>query len=315
MPQSPQISIIMPCYNAEKCIETSIDSIYRQTFKDFELIVVNDGSTDNSLAILKKLAESHPGLRVIDQPNKGPGPARNRGIKEASGQFIAFLDSDDSWHTDCLSKLHQALQTDRDASIAYCGWQNIGLEPNRCKLFVPQDYENPEKIETLLRSCCWPIHGALTRKSAIDAVDGFDEQWTSCMDYDLWLRIAPFNKIVLVPEVLAYYHHHDGEQITKNRLRIALNHWRIQLKFLESHPEIAESLGKDKLEEITNGELLHRAYVSYWKGDLFTSHHLFRKLLLLGRFKTKDIKYLLPSILPFPLYRKLITQLRHEPHA
>lgn len=305
----------MPCYNAEKCIETSIDSVYRQTFKDFELIVVNDGSTDDSLAILKKLADRYSGLRVIDQPNKGPGPARNHGIKDAKGRFIAFLDSDDSWHPDCLSKLHRALQNNKDASIAYCGWQNIGLEPNRCKPFIPPDYEKPDKIETLLRGCRWPIHGALTRKSAIDAARGFDEQWTSCMDYDLWLRIASFNKIVLVPEVLAYYHHHDGEQITKNRLRIALNHWRIQLKYLESHPEIAESFGKDKLKEITNGELLHKAYVSYWKGDLATSHHLFRKLFLMGHFKTKDIKYLLPSILPFSLYRKLITQLRHEPHA
>ncbi|MBE0437651.1 MAG: glycosyltransferase, partial [Methylomicrobium sp.] len=76
MTQTPQISIIMPCYNAEKCIETSIDSVYRQTFKDFELIVVNDGSTDDSLSILQKLADSYSELRVIDQPNKGPGPAR-----------------------------------------------------------------------------------------------------------------------------------------------------------------------------------------------------------------------------------------------
>lgn len=310
MTQTPQISIIMPCYNAEKSIGTSIDSVYRQTFKDFELIVVNDGSNDDSLAILKKLAGRYSGLRVIDQPNMGPGPARNHGIKEASGQFIAFLDSDDSWHPDCLAKLHRALQNNKDASIAYCGWQNIGLEPNHCKPFIPPDYEKPDKIETLLRGCRWPIHGALTRKSVIDEAEGFDEQWTSCMDYDLWLRIACFNKVVLVPEVLAYYHHHDGEQITKNRLRIALNHWKIQLKFLRAHPEIEEILGSRKISEITDGELLHRAYVSYWRNDLQTAHTLFRKLLFKRYFKPKDLKYLLPTLLPFNAYQSIL--LKHR---
>ncbi|WP_431065186.1 glycosyltransferase family 2 protein [Methylotuvimicrobium sp.] len=310
MTQTPQISIIMPCYNAEKCIETSIDSVYRQTFKDFELIVVNDGSTDDSLSILQKLADRYSGLRVIDQPNKGPGPARNHGIKEATGQFIAFLDSDDSWHPDCLAKLHRALQNNKDASIAYCGWQNMGLEPNHCKPFIPPDYEKPDKIETLLRGCRWPIHGALTRKSVIDKAEGFDEQWTSCMDYDLWLRIASFNKVVLVPEVLSYYHHHDGEQITKNRLRIAVNHWKIQLKFLRAHPEIAEFLGSRKISEITDGELLHRAYVSYWRNDLQTAHTLFRKLLFKRYFKPKDLKYLLPTLLPFNAYQSILLKLR-----
>lgn len=310
MPQSPQISIIMPCYNAEKSIKASIDSVYRQTFKDFELIVVNDGSTDNSFKVLKKLADGYTGLRVIDQPNKGPGPARNRGLREAVGQFIAFLDSDDSWHPDCLDKLHRALQKDPDAAISYCGWQNIGLSPQRSKPFVPPNYEKPDKIEMLLRGCRWPIHSALTRKSVVDAIGGFDEQWSSCMDYDLWLRIASFNKIILVPEVLAYYHHHDGDQITKNHLRIALNHWRIQLKFLHTHPEIAETLGNRKISEITDGELLHRAYVSYWSNDLHTAHTLFRKLLLKGYFKLKDLKYLLPALLPFYVYQAFL--LKHR---
>jgi glycosyltransferase involved in cell wall biosynthesis len=311
MLQSPQISIVMPCYNAGKTIKTSIGSVYRQTFRDFELIVVNDGSTDESLSILKKLAESYSGLRVIDQPNKGAGPARNRGIKEAAGEFIAFLDSDDSWHPDCLSKLHQALMTDTNAAIAYCGWQNTGLAANRCKPFVPADHEKPDKIETLLRACPWPIHGALTRKSAIDAVGGFAEQWSSCMDYDLWLRIASFNKIVLVPEVLAYYHHHAGEQITKNRLRIALNHWKIQLEFLKNHPPIVKALGRDKVKQLTHGELLHRAYVAYWQGDLATAQSLFRRLLFLPFFKLADLKYLLPSLLPAALYQKLIRLCRN----
>lgn len=296
----------MPCYNGGDNIKYSIASIYQQSFKNLELIVVNDGSSDDSLAILTNLAQTYDTLRVINQPNKGAGSARNSGLKVAQGEFIAFLDADDSWHPDCLLKLHQALQAMPDAAIAYCGWQNKGLAANRCNPYIPPDYENSNKIETFLRNCPWPIHATLTRKSVIEAINGFNECWTSCMDYDLWLKIASFHKIVLVPEVLAYYHHHEGEQITKNRLRIALNHWQIQKAFLLDNPDITKQLGSKKIADITDGELLHFAYASYWQRDLNTAHPLFRKALARHYFSRKDLKYLLPALLPLNLYQTLI---------
>lgn len=306
MQRPPIISIIMPCYNAGDNINYSIASVYEQTFKNFELIVVNDGSSDDSLSILASLAKDCDTLRVIDQPNKGAGPARNTGLQVAQGEYIAFLDADDSWHPDCLLKLHQALQAMPDAAIAYCGWQNKGLAANRCKPFIPPDYGNIDKIETFLRDCPWPIHAALTRKSVIEAVNGFNESLTSCMDYDLWLKIASFHKIILVPEVLAYYHHHEGEQITKNTLRIALNHWQIQNAFLSDNPDIRIRLGAKKIAEITDGELLRRAYDSYWQRDLSTAHALFRQVFSRRYFSQKDLKYLLPALLPLTFYQGLI---------
>jgi len=299
----------MPCYNEEKRISQSVKSVYQQSYTDFELIIVDDGSTDNSLHVLSELSTQYPGLHYFSQSNKGAGPARNKALKEAKGEMIAFLDADDSWHPDCLLKLYQKLESTPNASIAYGGWQNIGLEKNKCQPFIPPDYETPNKTETLLRGCRWPIHAALTRASAIQAINGFDEQWTSCMDFNLWLRIASFNKIALVPQILAYYHHHQGEQITKNRIRIALNHLYIQLNFLHDYPEIAKTLGNKKVKEITDGELLHRAYVSYWERDLKTSHTLFRKVFLRHYFHLNDLKYLLTALLPYELYRPLILAL------
>lgn len=303
---TPKISIIMPCFNEAERIAQSVASVFQQSYTDFELIIVDDGSTDNSLEVLSQLSEQYQQLHFFPQPNKGAGAARNTALKEAKGEMIAFLDADDSWHTDCLLNLHNKLESVPEASIAYGGWQNIGLAKEKCQPFIPPNYEVPNKIELLLRGCRWPIHAALTRASAIKNINGFDEQWTSCMDYNLWLRIGCFNKLVLVPHVLAYYHHHQGEQITKNRIRIALNHWRIQLKFLQDFPDIATTLGRKKVKEITDGDLLHRAYISYWQRDLMTSHILFRKVFWRRYFLLKDLKYILPALLPYFLYQPLI---------
>jgi len=132
------------------------------------------------------------------------------------------------------------------------------------------------------------------------------------MDYDLWLHIASFNRIVRVPEVFAYYHHHAGEQITKNRLRIARNHSRIQRHFLNEFPEISKNLGRKKTREIVEGELLNRGYQSYWQRDLATAHSLFRQVLSRLYFSSRDLRYLLPSLLPYHLCETLILKRDNE---
>jgi len=315
MNKKPVISVIMPCYNESARIAEAVRSVFLQTFSSLELIVVDDGSKDDSLDVLHRLSGEYDGLRFIAQPNRGAGPARNRGLKEALGQYIAFHDADDSWHPDCLDKLHAGLESDPNAALAYCGWQNRGLSENQCRPFIPPDYERPDKVESLLRGCRWPIHAALTRRSAIEAVGGFNERWTSCMDYDLWLHVASFNRIVRVPEVLAYYHHHAGEQITKNRLRIARNHSRIQRHFLNEFPRVRQRLGRRKTREIIEGELLRRGYNSYWQRDLATAHSLFRQALARLYFKPRDLKYLLPSLLPYSVYETLIIKRDNEQAA
>jgi len=312
MKDTPVISVVMPCYNEAKRISGAVQSVFEQTFRDLELIVVDDGSRDDSLQVIAALAKRYPRLKYFSQENRGPGPARNLGLRQASGEYIAFLDADDAWHPQCLERLHATLSRHPDAALTYCGWQNLGVPENRGKPFIPPDYERPDKIEVMLRGCRWPIHAALTRKASIDAIGGFDEQWSTSMDYDLWLNLASFHEIVLTPEVLAYYHHHEGEQITKNRLRIAINHTRIQQHFLDAHPEVIEHLGKGRVRRILMDELLQRAYVSYWDRDLDTAHVLFRKMLGARFFGFKDLKYALPALLPLPIYRRLVRALERQ---
>jgi glycosyltransferase involved in cell wall biosynthesis len=312
MALEPLISVIMPCFNNSATIERSVKSALDQSHENIEVILVDDGSTDNSREIALELRDKDARLKIITQPNQGPGPARNRGLKEARGEFVAFLDADDYWHADCLYKLHEAL-VGNDAELAYCGWQNIGKDGKGGDPFIPPDYAGIEKVVLLLGGCRWPIHAALTKKNAIFEVGGFDERWTSCMDYDLWLRMASTRNIVRVPEVLAYYVHHEGEQITKNRLRGAVNHWRIQLEFIRNHGELINGIGKKRIRELTYGELLRRAYISYWGRDLDVAQRLFRLVMKGGYGGIRDWKYMLPALLPGKWYRKLVTRADHVP--
>jgi glycosyltransferase involved in cell wall biosynthesis len=302
----PKVSIVMPCYNAAAHLQTSIGSVLAQTRQDWELIIVDDGSTDQSWQILQQLAARDQRIRILQQSNAGAAAARNRALREARSACTAFLDSDDTWHPTFLEVMLTALDSDPGAGIAYCGWQNIGLPGKQSDPFIPPAYENDDKIESLLGGCRSPIHGALVRSQIIRDAGYFDEALSSCMDYDLWLRIGALHRLVRVPRVLAYYHHHSGEQITSNRARIAMNHWRAQQKFLQANPSIPITLGIERIRQLTSGELLRRGYLCYWKRDLQAARKIFRAVMKQGYGTFRDWKYMLPAWLPESWHRKLI---------
>ncbi|MGL5192222.1 MAG: glycosyltransferase family 2 protein, partial [Chroococcales cyanobacterium] len=113
----PTISVIIPAYNAEKTIQETIESVLNQTFPDFELIVINDGSTDRTLEIVSGLTDSR--LQVFSFPNSGPQKSRNRGISLATGDYLSFIDADDLWTPDKLERQLQSLQEHPEAAVVY----------------------------------------------------------------------------------------------------------------------------------------------------------------------------------------------------
>ena len=301
-----RVSIIMPCYNAAAHLPSSVGSVHGQTLGDWELIIVDDGSTYTSRQELERLAATDPRLRVFHQSNVGAAAARNRALREVRGIYTAFLDADDTWHPEFLETMVTALNGNANATIAYCGWQNLRPGGSNDAPFVPPDYENSSKIEALLGGCRWPIHAAMVRSPAIHDCGGFDESLSSCMDYDLWLRMATLHRLVRVPKVLAYYHHHGGGQITHDRVRIALNHRRVQQKYVRANPALRQRLGNHRITELTDGELLKRAYVCYWQRDLPAARQLFRAVMARGYGTAGDWQHMLPALLPLSLHWMLI---------
>jgi glycosyltransferase involved in cell wall biosynthesis len=113
----PLISVIIPVYNGEKTIKETIEAVLNQTFSDFELIVINDGSQDSTLDIVSSIQEAR--IKVFSYPNAGQAISRNRGLSHACGEFIAFLDADDLWTPDKLEAQLKALQANPQAGVAY----------------------------------------------------------------------------------------------------------------------------------------------------------------------------------------------------
>ena len=134
----PKVSIITPVYNAEKFLRRCIDSVIAQTFEDWEMILVNDGSKDSSLAICQECAAKDERIFVIDRPNGGPSSARNRGIREAEGEYVFFLDADDTITPNCIEDLY-SLAKEYDADYVQ---GKYGTRDARTKTKRPKDYEN-----------------------------------------------------------------------------------------------------------------------------------------------------------------------------
>lgn len=288
----------MPCYNAARHLGRSIGSVQAQTFGQWQLIAVDDGSTDDTWAVLTAMAARDDRIRPLRQANAGAAAARNRGLDVSDTPLVAFLDADDTWEPTFLQQMTAALAADPMAGIAYCGWQQHGLGGGRDEPFVPPEYEGTDKVDVFLGGCRWPIHAALTRRSLILGAGKFDETLSSCMDYDLWLRLAPQARLIRVPEVLAHYWHHGSGQITSNRARIALNHWRAQCKYLAAHPSEAARLGHQRVRDLTAGELLQRGYAAYWRRELSAARAIFRTVMRQGYGRPRDWAYMLPAWLP-----------------
>jgi len=198
----PLISVVIPSYNRAALIEKSIASIEQQSFRDFEIIVVDDGSSDDTEQVVTGLKNPH--LTYIRHPqNRGANAARNTGIQAARGEFIAFQDSDDTWHPDKLEKQQQALAA-HSADICFCAFTRLhnGTESQVPK---PGYHIQPgcHKLHTtLLRGNFISCQTLLVKRQLLLSVGLFDEDLPRLQDWEICLRLARSHPIVYVDESL-----------------------------------------------------------------------------------------------------------------
>ncbi|WP_254565641.1 glycosyltransferase family A protein [Oscillatoria sp. HE19RPO] len=200
---SPTISIVIPAYNAAATILQTLDSVFQQTFSDFEVLVINDGSTDQTLDLLQTIEDKR--LQIFTYENRGVSVARNRGISYARGEFIAFLDADDLWSPDKLELQFAALQEHPEAGVAY-SWNYYQYEtPAKSYAETSNSFQGNVYADLLIKNFIQNGSNPLVRKEAVASVGLFDPTLKSCQDWDYYLRLAQNWPFVLVPKVQVIY--------------------------------------------------------------------------------------------------------------
>jgi len=198
------VSIIIPAYRAAAFIGRALDSVFAQTFNDYEVIVINDGSPD-SAELERVLTGYAERINLCNQRNGGPAAARNAGIAKAKGQFIAFLDADDYWYPNYLAAQMACIDADPMLDLVYADALFVGDSALAGRTFMDATPSNGEvTLESLLDATCTIVlSGVVVRKQTILDAGLFDEQFRFAEDYDLWLRVAKGNaKLIYQREVL-----------------------------------------------------------------------------------------------------------------
>jgi glycosyltransferase involved in cell wall biosynthesis len=213
------VSIIIPTYQSERFISDAIDSVLAQTFKDYEIIIIDDGSTDHTQEVLKKYSDLE-NIKLIWQSNQGPAAARNFGIKKSSGEYIAFLDADDIWLPNKLERQIHFLEKHPLIDLVYCDSYifNEKCTKQKTRFEISRPYSG-KVLEKLFLLDFIPFLTVVIRRSILNTVGLFDETVIGPEDYDLLLRICQTSTIDFIHEPLAKYRVSSG-QLTKQKIKV-----------------------------------------------------------------------------------------------
>ena len=215
---TPLVSVVIPAYNATAFLGETLDSVLAQSYTNLEIIVVDDGSTDTTPQLLDSYGDR---IRVLRQANAGQAAARNYGAREAHGELLAFLDSDDLWDPDKIARQVALLARFPTALAVYCDHRTIDAQGQPIASSAALVYPRPsgDILRALLLGPCIITPGlVLLRRRAFDTTSGFDE--TPLMrgheDYALWLRLATQGSFVYSPDTLVSYRRHNQQATKQN---------------------------------------------------------------------------------------------------
>jgi glycosyltransferase involved in cell wall biosynthesis len=239
----PLVSVIVPAYNAENFIEKTLESFLAQTYQNLEILVIDDGSSDRTAEIAQTYSGQDSRITLIQQPNSGVAAARNRGIQQAQGEFIAPVDADDVWHPEAVALMVQRFDGASAKNGVVYGWS---LDINESGKVIGGFHAATIEGSVLKTLLCHNFLGnassTLIRRTCFEHVGGYDEQLKAqnaqgCEDWDLYLRLAEHYTFAVVPKFLVGYRKvSDG--MSADSYKMARSQRLMLDKVRESHPEI-----------------------------------------------------------------------------
>jgi glycosyltransferase involved in cell wall biosynthesis len=258
MSRNPLVTVVCPAYNCARFIAPALESVIAQSYRPIEVIVVDDGSTDETPELVKAFSE----VRYIRQANRGPSAARNRAIGSAHGEFVAFLDLDDLWTPEKLSEQVVIIDSCPDAGLCFADMrlfsEDADEEPTMFQKYnLSAEYFGHERvvanaIAKLVTMNFIPTSSVVARKTALDQAGGFDERFRKAEDWDLWLRIALYHPIVYSPQLLTLKRVHE---VNTSRDAEGMNVAALQVleKLKRENQSLLTELGVDILSVLRDG--------------------------------------------------------------
>lgn len=290
----PYFSIVIPVYNKEKFVSNTLKSVLSQTLTDYEIIIVNDGSTDNSEAIINSFSDKR--IRYFLKENEGVAVARNFGIDKANSAFVCFLDADDLWHPDFLKTMHGYIQKFSEQKVFACA---IEIEtqnktfPANYSIAKKGDFEIVDFFDASQKECVLWTSSVVIHKSVFEMVGNFDTKIKKGEDTELWIRIGLQFPAVFIWRILARYVY-DQSSVSRN-----LNYYFEPYTF-EKHaseekknPKLKQYLDLNRFSAVIKCKLsgdIKTAKVIYKQIDLDTIG--WKKVILL-QFPSIVLKFLL----------------------
>lgn len=248
-------SIVVPLYNKESSVGNSLRSVLSQTVTDFEIVVVDDGSTDRSCQVVEQLSDSR--IRLVRKANGGVSSARNEGVRLARHELVAFLDADDSWAPDYLERMDALIDMSPTAALYGCAYMEIHPDGSRIPAKIDLAPGHRGYLDTFFdvnrNVCVYHPSGSIVRKDRFLELGGFDTRLSKGEDWDVWIKFAIAGKIAYLNQPLISYHL-DAENRCMNR---ALDKSRSLLwnlarydSRLASHPGLERFLDRWRLSHV-----------------------------------------------------------------
>ncbi len=233
--ENPLISVVIPTYNRAPLLVEAVESVLRQTFDNFEILVVDDGSTDDTKERLKTYTER---IRYFYQPNAGVSSARNLGIRESRGALIAFLDSDDTWHSEKLKVQAEYLHTHSEIGLVYCGIELLGHSETRAEIKRRRPLQGKRTIADIFEDPYLVPSSTVVRRTIFERIGMFNPLLKTAEDVDFFLRVAMKFPIAFI----------DRNLVTKRILADCISEdlrsyedlLRVLKMYVEQHPDFAE---------------------------------------------------------------------------
>lgn len=280
----PRISVIMPTYNRARFLGDAIRSVLAQTLTDFEVIVVDDGSTDNTSEIVRAFAD--PRVKYLRQDNQGPAGARNNGIRASTGEYVSFLDSDDTFLPRKLEIQARALDLEYDLGLVAGGYEFIDEGGRLLREERPWIGRPSLDLPTILLGGVAPVHAVMVRREWLDRVGSFDASFRAAEDMDLWYRLSLAGcRMDWVPATVCRYRIHR-----RNMSRSVRDHYRALNAVLETvfaRSDLPEQI-RGRRDEIYAQACLGEAGRLYGAGDIEDAKGALRSALLLDPGLRRD---------------------------